>query len=568
MSEFLKTFLLAKKNYKKAKITMKINQRPAGKNINYSFIDSISYNIIENTTMFKNNEINKNLLNLGLLCNLSYILTKEEIDKKEVKILKRKKKNNEDNKECTVQNFGIYFPTSRITCLEEKKIKNKISSNGSQRKSNKNGINLKIPFTREVIRTFFPLGRSFLEIKNKSHSANNDGVNDKSFDAMFKENSSYVESNDNDNSFSLLSEESFLSNKDSNNINNKGFRDLKKFKKYTQLIDYIECPLIKNNSTKEKYNNFIQLLKNFDELLDENNFINYNINKIKENNILNENINNNNYNKVYIDDFEIINSFNKLNIEPIKIQNYSTSAIYDIKKNKVSDISKNDLNEKNENSSSIYNLPNQSKNKILNNINDKSLEISSPLKKKYLKRMNENYISLIHNNYMDFITKCKLAKGIFFDDIMIKKLFVQLFKSLLLEFGIIKKKVYEKILKNQIFSNKLLSFDQFIQCFDAIIYDNENENLKTKFIFLFNILPHNNDNDFLNSKKIELYFDLLGCSSIYIQDFCEELGERLVIRFNAVYKIDEEDNVLLGKYRFRKMKIILESFLDALQIDD
>ena len=71
--------------------------------------------------------------------------------------------------------------------------------------------------------------------------------------------------------------------------------------------------------------------------------------------------------------------------------------------------------------------------------------------------------------------------------------------------------------------------------------------------------------------KMSWYFHLFSkkkLNSLCLQDFCEMLGERLVMRFNAVYKNYEEENILHGKYRFKKMKIILESFFDSLQIED
>ncbi len=561
MSEYLKAFLLSKKNNKSHKVIPKSKYKPAEKNINFTYIDSITYNLIESMTMFKNKEITKNELNVFLLSNLSLILCKGDIDKKELE--KLKKDTITDNKKCSIDNYGIYFPTTRVTCLD--------STN-----NNKNDNDIKIPCVYENIRTFYPSGRNFLNIKIKDDCDMTSNI--------IKNNSSFQESNDNDNSLSLVSEESLVSNKDIINGSNKElydssnrkvFRNLKKFKKYKQLVDFIECPLTKEETSKEKYNNFIKLLNNVDDFLENNdNDINI-INNINENIYLNEEINiiNYNYKKVYMDDFEIINSFNI--IEQMKNKNIS-SIIYEDKKNKSANLTKiinsdlllnstlkNDLNE-------TMDKTTNSKNdiKLLNNKNDKSLEISTSLRKKYLKKMNDTYISLIHKVYIDFRTKCLLAKNIYLDDIMIKKFFIQLFKKFLLNVGVHNKKIYEKILKTQIFSNKLLTFDQFIQCFDTIIYDNENENLMVKFLFLFNILPHLNDDDFLNSKKIELFFDMLGCGPIYIQDFCEMLGERLVMRFNAVYKNYEEENILRGKYRFKKMKIILESFFDSLQIED
>ena len=567
MSDILKSFLLSKKINKNRKLIPKPKYKPAEKNINFAYMDSTTYNIIEKMTMFKNKEITKKNLDIMLLLDLSLFLCKGDIDQK--KINKIKNQANTDIQKCSTQNFGIYFPSTRVTCLEVTK-------------NNTNDNNIKIPLINENFRTFYPLGRSFLDIKIKNDNDMTSRENKTS-----KNNSSYHESNDNDNSVSLISEESLASNKEILGESNKeiydmntkkAFRNLKRFKKYNQLVDYIECPLIKEDIIKEKYNNFIKLLDSVDDLF-ENNYNDINI--INDNMSLNEEdnfINYNNNKKVLIDDIEIFqkfNSSNNIHLDQTKGKNISP-IIYEDKKYKSANVSKfincdlllnsymkKELNETINKSSTLNN-----NNKLINNKNDKSLEISASLKKKYLKRMNQAYISLIHCFYMDIMSKCFIAENNCLNGVFIKKLFVELFKSFLLKIDICNKKVYEKILKNQIYSNKLLTFDQFIQCFDTIIYDNENENLKAKFVFLFNILPHINNDDFLNSKKIELFFDMLGCSPIYINNFCEILGERLVVRFNAVYKNNEEQNILNGKYRFKKMKIILESFFDNLQIED
>ena len=592
MSECLKSYLIAKKNHKKHLRQFKSKNKPAEKNINYNYADSISYNLIESMTMFKNNEINKNALNLSLLSNLSLFISKGDLDEKKIK--KNKNKVNLDNRKCSINNYGIYFPTKRITCLEEIKIKNNKSSNNNPNKKVNNFFNnIKIPFINEKIDTFLPLGRNILD--SSKLYIKNDGKkkNDHSYDMTLNQKLSKSSSslhNESENSLSLLSEESLIiSIKESNNINNKdlldinnkqNFKNLKKFKKYKQLTDYIECPLINKETIQEKYNNFIKLLDNVDVLFEKMEF--NDINNSNEHFDLNDE-NEIKNKKVYIDNCQIINNSSNINIEQTKNKNNLISPILDkkYKSVNVSKISKynnnndllflnstfkNDLSETLDKTSSSLK---QNNTLIINNKTDKTHEISPSLRKKYLKRMNENYILLIHKIYMNFISKCLLAKSNFLNDIMIKKLFLQLFKQFLLNLGIDNKKIYEKILKTQIFSNKLLTFDQFIQTFDIIIYDNESVNLKEKFSFILNIIScdNENDNDFLNSKKIELFFDLLGCSAIYIRDFCENLGEKLVIRFNVVYKKDEENNILLGKYRLRKMKIVLDSFFDDLQID-
>lgn len=579
MSEYIKPFLLSKKN---KKLIPKIKQKPAEKNINYDIVDSISYNLIENMTMFKNSEINKSELNLRLLGNISILLSKGKIDQKKIKKNKNKTKN--DFKKCSIENFGIYFPVNRIMCLEEN------NSKRINNKKNKRNNNFKIPFSYEHFNAFIPFGKNLFERKNNVRLLiKNDGrvIKDISLDkGKTSKNSSYYQgSNENDNSNSIISEES---NNDLSTYSNKGlsdssnkivFKNLKKFKKYKELDDYIECPLINNNSSKEKYNNFIKLLDNIDDIIEYNE---YNNNNLKENIYLNEEIDINDYNfkKIYIDNNDIINNLNFTNNEQNRNKNELVLNICEDKKSKSQKILKynnnndliflnnslkNDLSETMDKTSSSMN-----QSQIINNKSDKSQQISSSLRKKYIKKMNENYIKLMHDIYMNFISNCLIAKPKFLDDIMMKKFFVQLFKKFLLFIGIVNRKIYERILKNQIFNSKILSFVQFIQSFDIILneYDNNNQNIMAKFLFLLNILPRQNNDDFLDNKNLELFFELLGCNLVYIQDFCENLGERLVIRYNAIYRNEEFDNIIVEKYRFTKMRIILESFFDEFQVDD
>lgn len=576
MSEKIKSYLSRRKN----KLFPKINYKQAEKNINYTYIDTISFNLIDNMTKFKNSEINKNELNLRLFTNLSLILSKGNIDQNKLK--KKKDKTDIDNKKCSLQNYGIYFPTNRITCLEENKDNNFVTDN--MNKKFKRNNNLKIPFSYETINTFLPIGRNLFKKKKNKLSLKSDGrvCNNTSYDkSKSSKNSSYFyesNENDNDNSFSLVSEESF-SNKEVSYVNNKGisdvsnksiFKNLKSFRVYRDLVDYIECPLIKGNSKKEKYNNFINLLNNIDEIIEYNDNNNMN----NDGNIqLNDYIDIEDYNfkKVYIDNYNINNFSNetyKNNLSPIINNNKRNKSINVSKINNcellfLNSSIKNDLSETLDKTSSSMN---QKNNNIIKN-NDKSQEISSSLKKKYLKKMNEKYIKLIHLIYMNFISKCSLPNLPMLDEIMIKKIFLHFFKKFLLTIGINNKKIYEKILKNQIFNKKILSFDQFIQCFDIILYDNDNENLLSKFLFLLNIINQQKNNNILEFKQIELYFELLGCDATYIPEFCENLGDRLIIRYNVIYRTIEGENIIAGKYNFTKMRTVLESFFDDLQIE-
>ena len=554
MSESIKSLLLERKNIQNQNIPVRFKQTPAEKNINYYYMDSISYNLIENMTMFKNSEINKEVLNQRLIGNLSLFLAKGAKDK---------------NNKCSIKNFGIYFPVRRITCLEENNKK-------YRKKNNKNSSN-------QYIDIFRPLGRDFLNIKNKrnlrinSTQFKNEMSNEILLRGKNSKDISFNQGSSDNNSISLLSEES-LSNKDIIKISDKdliehkrstsSFRNLKQFRQYKELVDFMECPLINRDSNTQKYNNFCQLLDNIDDYFDSNG---NDFNKINENLIIDEELDIPNYSTVYITNFDQINYLH----EQIKNKIHS-SQNYEDRNNKSSttlkfknfnrETLKNDLSETMDKTLSSMN---QNKNKILDNRKNKSEILSKSLKSKYLKIMNEHYISLLHKIYLDIMSKCINSKTYFMEEIMVKKLFVQLFKEILLKLSVANKKTYEKILKNQIFHKKLLTFDQFIQCFDILIHENnDSDKIKEKISFLFNLLSLVNHQDFINSKNVELFFELLSCDYVYIQDFCENLGEKLVLRYNAVYESDEEENIELGLYKFKKMMIILQTFFDELQIED
>ena len=56
--------------------------KSAVKNIKYDIIDSITYNLIESITKFKNYEVDNKNLNKELLLNLSFVLSKCNSKKK------------------------------------------------------------------------------------------------------------------------------------------------------------------------------------------------------------------------------------------------------------------------------------------------------------------------------------------------------------------------------------------------------------------------------------------------------------------------------------------------------
>ena len=372
------------------------------------------------------------------------------------------------------------------------------------------------------------------------------------------------ESNEN----SIISEGTFLSSKEliniSKNTSNKKkpmFKHAKKFVNYKELIDYYECPLTKKESSSNKFNNFVQLLDNIDEILDnksskrddsfgeEPQIICLDINdiviKVKEDN-----------EKKYLSEGKIMNYYKKNNS---KMESLNISLRNDLSETRDKTIISTNSNK------IINSLISPSKKEQINKP-DKTQEISNKIKKKYLNMMNEEYISIMKKLYLSLFQKSSTGVNIIKDEILLKKFFIQNFKQLLLNFGINHRNYYGNIIKCQLFKNRIITFDEFIQCFDTLINDNDKNTLKMKFLFLLNILPSEIDNNeiILTKDTFNTFFDFLGCDVIYIENFCENIGNKLFVRYNAIYEQFEEENITNGKFNLRKMKAILETFFDKI----
>ena len=359
-----------------------------------------------------------------------------------------------------------------------------------------------------------------------SYSSDNDTKN------LNKRNSKSIDSSfiydEENNSLSLISDDSLITI--NSNIKNNNRKIQKNFVKYSKLNDYIECPLIQNKNNQEKLNDFTFLLNNIDNIIEKDEIEKFKFykNRIRYNDGITDG-------KIIMDNFDIIN-----------YEIIGNDSFYKEKKKIFMDES----------------FDRKSKD-ILIIVSDKNEEISNSLKKKYKKIMNQNYITLLQKIYKRLMDKCNIKN----DNIKISKknIFLRNFKKFLLDIEINNKNIYEKILKNQIFSETPLSFDKFIQCFDIIILDNKPENMKQKYVFILNILT---SQKFLSWKKIELFFELIGCDSTYIELFSENLGDKLIKRYNAVYEKEEANNIIERKYRVKKLKIILESFFEQNEFNE
>ena len=472
------------KKEKKEKRTYVKIFRPAQKNINYSLFDSSTYSILENMTKYKNKEINYDQLNLNISINISFILTKCS-----------RKKNN-------IKNFDIYYPLNRIS------------------------------YNEKNLQAFIPFPNNFLNHKKKTKKNDISCSSDNDIKNISKKSPKSESSliyDDENNSLSLISDDSLvLLNYSTNSKNTKenNRKIQKNFVRYKNLNDYIECPLIQNKNKQDKINEYIFLLDNIDNVI-ENDEI-YKINLYQSKKRYSDNINEE---KIIIDNFDIINE----------------------------ELSGNNLIFK-EKRQEFINVDFNKKPKDIIVIIDKQDEISSSLKKKYKKIMNQNYISLMQKIYKRLI-ESSISKN---KKINQKNIFLRNFKNFLLNIEISNKFIYEKILKSQIFSDVPISFDKFIQSFDIIICDNKPENMKQKYLFLLNILTAQ---EFLSWNKIELFFELIGCDCTYIETFSENLGDKLIRRYNAVYKDEEGNNILEKKYRIKKLRIVLESFFEHNQFN-
>ena len=105
-----------------------------------------------------------------------------------------------------------------------------------------------------------------------------------------------------------------------------------------------------------------------------------------------------------------------------------------------------------------------------------------------------------------------------------------------------------------------------MKIFDIILMEKSKDNRRFKFLLLFKIITQNDNNDqLLVEKQMNIFFDLIDCESIYIHQFCEIMRERLILRYKAIYINENIDKSFLEKYYiYRKIKIILDSFLNVL----
>ena len=618
------------------------HMKPAVKDNNFFFINCISCNMMENFTQFKNKEISSVKLNLRLIGNLSFLFAnkkttiKKNKEKEKSKSNKRNKKNLKNNINSTDENiFGIidgyecYIPTKRIPYFNKRALNEKSSSKKDISKNNKKiHKEIKIPPNLIGINLFRPSGRfvsihisNSKTVKSARKKSSMSLTSNNYSEALSNNSIAYTNTNtnidDNDGMDSSGEYSLICGEFDDNIFHEKSFVNLLRtsvtFPKYSELVEYIECPLDDPYPPDLKYKNYLNI---FNEFMNEDNIDDYisNNNSSNNNNLIpnnnenffsnnititssieynstinlsedtndgnNDNNNDSNPQKIFIinpSNFKPdINNLEKSKIprkpsksgKLIKINTniFSNSNTSIINKTSLSDdMEESDGYAKGESLFSFFEDENEKKNPS-KKIDYKIRKILPKSAAKYINKMNNQYIFLMYEKYKLFSEKWEISKSFLYDEIMIKKLIIQFLKSFLLDIGITSKKFFDRLIKFEIHSKETLNFEHFMSIFDIILMENNKENLRFKFLLLLKIIAQSDDNEqILEEKQMNIFFDLIGCERIYINNFCEILGERLILRYKAIYNNENLDkNKAEKKFIYRKMKIILESFLDAL----
>ena len=591
------------------------HMKPAVKDSNFFFTNSISFNMVETLTQFKNNEISPTNLNLNILSNLSFLFAKKNITVKKNKAKQKQEQINQknvlrknkiiNNKEerddfKIIEGYECYIPSKRIPIFNKNPQNEKNNKNNS--KSAKKRKDTQILQNLKNFNFFRPSGRVFSQIhKSKRKTSINSASASDSLSEDFGSssiingssntinNNNAENENDNDSSgdFNLICGETA----DDSIFKDQEFVNLiqtnPSFPKYNGLVELIECPLEDAYSPEIKCKNFINALNEF--INDDNNDIDYSINNNK--NVLTS-FSSNSQSVIVLGDDNDKNTSQKIyiinpaNYEPYtnelensknqgmfsqsgKIKKFNIFSKYNssiINKTSASDDIEDVEGKRNEESLFAFFEDESKKKNPSKKIEVKLRRILPRSAMKYTNKMNNQYIFLMYDKYKNISDKYTEAKKFLYDDTMVKKLYIQLIKGFILDIGFTSKKFYDKIIKYEMHSKEPINFEHFMNAFELVLTDSNKENLRYRFLLLLKLISSNDDSDqFLAEKQLNIFFDLIGCDYVYIQKFCELLGERLTLRYKAIYTNKKNDkNMQEEKYVYRKIKIILESFLDSL----
>ena len=474
-------------------------------------------------TKFKNNEIDKNILNKKIFVILNLILEIQKFSYKKInKILPNHKKiiNNIyliEYEMIKIRKIDPKIKNPNIIKFEIEKIKkmeDEIITNEIKKVENELTKDLTIP----TLNFYIPF--NYLSFTFENDYYNN--ITNKEF-----------YNNNNNNEEFYFEQEPILNNKNNNNFET----DL-----LTTLNKLNDQEFIQNNN-----NNIIINDNNFDNLDFKEFKSNLNSSKYSINNIYNIN-----YKE---DEF----SYYSMNISNVKTCESSYVENQNI-------LYKIDFEVEDEN----FSISKKFQTISLKTFTEKFLDFKNT--ENLLKLMNIDYLNIIFNFYN--IIKNQANKTV---DFLQEKLFLNYIKIFIFKIGISNKNDYDDFL---LFFNKKITFETFVEYFNKIL-NSDNKIIKIKYLLYLIIYSNDNklffdninqpENYKINENQINFLFSFFSCNvfknDVYISEVKKNLFNLYNNRFNnvnnVINKSNENDNVnkennCINNFEFNKLFIILE----------
>ena len=473
-------------------------------------------------TKFKNNEIDKNILNKKIFVILNLILEIQKFSYKKInKILPNHKKiiNNIyliEYEMIKIRKIDPKIKNPNIIKFEIEKIKkmeDEIITNEIKKVENELTKDLTIP----TLNFYIPF--NYLSFTFENDYYNN--ITNKEF------------YNNNNEEF-YFEQEPILNNKNNNNFET----DL-----LTTLNKLNDQEFIQNNN-----NNIIINDNNFDNLDFKEFKSNLNSSKYSINNIYNIN-----YKE---DEF----SYYSMNISNVKTCESSYVENQNI-------LYKIDFEVEDEN----FSISKKFQTISLKTFNEKFLDFKNT--ENLLKLMNIDYLNLIFNFYN--IIKNQANKTV---DFLQEKLFLNYIKIFIFKIGISNKNDYDDFL---LFFNKKITFETFVEYFNKIL-NSDNKIIKIKYLLYLIIYSNDNklffdninqpENYKINENQINFLFRFFSCNvfknDVYFIEVKKNLFNLYNNRFNNVNNVinnsnennyvNKENNCINNNFEFNKLFIILE----------
>ena len=130
--------------------------------------------------------------------------------------------------------------------------------------------------------------------------------------------------------------------------------------------------------------------------------------------------------------------------------------------------------------------------------------------------------------------------------------FVNQFKSFILDIGISDKKFYEQCIREIIYNNSELKFNEFLDCFKKLV-NLKFDQIFLKYKFLLNIVEREVD-EYFTEEELEKYYTLIfNCKKFNENEIQEEIRNKLVDKYKKIFPKSE-------KFSTRKLSLILEQF--------